>query len=357
MIVAAPVGGDSALRVSGLQWTFNNGSATTLNGNLLLDNVSTVVQVGADFTGGAALINLPGRRLLLSDGVLSGDFNVLLINQGLLHLGALAADGQAGGKDFQQTGTGMLHIDLGGVALNAFDRFNLTGAATLSGALDLALIGGFVPAQGQTFNILTAPSGISGTFSSVSQPAGMPGGLAFTVHYMPFIVQLAVVTSYEAWIDQFGITDPWTKRKGADPEDDGTNNLGEFALDGHPSTPGRSAKSTAKIAPVGGVDALTLTLPVRVGAVPDPADPAGGELVLRQFAEGVAYTIQASENFTPVNWTLTVTEVVGADAASIQAGFDPPLPALHAGWIYRTFRSAGPVAGDPEEFMRIKISE
>jgi len=74
-------------------------------------------------------------------------------------------------------------------------------------------------------------------------------------------------------------------------------------------------------------------------------------------AEGVAYTIQASENFTPVNWTLTVTEVVGADAANIQAGFIPPLPALHAGWIYRTFRSAGPVAGDPEEFMRIKISE
>ena len=145
MTVAAPIGGDSALRISGLQATFQNGSATTLNGNLLLDNTSTVVQVGADFTGGAALINLAGRRLLLSDGVLSGDFNVLLINQGLLHLGALGADGQVQGKDFQQTGTGTLHIDLGGVALNAFDRFNLTGAATLSGALDLALIGGFVP--------------------------------------------------------------------------------------------------------------------------------------------------------------------------------------------------------------------
>ena len=83
-----------------MQWTFETGSATTLNGNLLLDNTSTVVQVGADFTGGAALINVPGRRLLLSDGVLSGDLNVLLINQGLLHLGALGADGQVQGTGF-----------------------------------------------------------------------------------------------------------------------------------------------------------------------------------------------------------------------------------------------------------------
>jgi hypothetical protein len=94
-----------------LQWTFNKGSAIALNGNLLLDNVSIDRRAGrADFAGGAALINLPGRRLFLSDGVLSADFNVLLINQGLLHLGALGADGQVQGKDFEQSGTGMLHI-------------------------------------------------------------------------------------------------------------------------------------------------------------------------------------------------------------------------------------------------------
>ena len=50
------------LRISGLQWTFETGSIITLNGNLLLDNASTVIQPGADFAGGAALINVPGRR-------------------------------------------------------------------------------------------------------------------------------------------------------------------------------------------------------------------------------------------------------------------------------------------------------
>jgi hypothetical protein len=48
-----------------------------------------------------------------------------------------------------------------------------------------------------------------------------------------------------------------------------------------------------------------------------------------------------------------VTEVTGADAAAIQLG----LPALNPGWTYRTFRSPGPVAGDPLEFMRVKISD
>ena len=30
---------------------------------------------------------------------------------------------------------------------------------------------------------------------------------------------------------------------------------------------------------------------------------------------------------------------------------------VNAGWVYRTFRSPGPVAGDPSEFMRIVIGE
>ena len=115
------------------------GGATTLNGDPCSIAASTVVWVGAELHRRCRrfINNLAGRRLLLSDGVLSGDPNVLLINQGLLRLGALALTGGSQGKDFQQTGTGTLHIDLGGVALNAFDRFNLTGAANALRALDL----------------------------------------------------------------------------------------------------------------------------------------------------------------------------------------------------------------------------
>ncbi len=343
--------GESSLAVGGT-FTFENGSTTTLNGNLRLNNPLTVVQVGADFTGSGALINPATRTLRLLDGVASSDFNVLVQNEGVLQLGVVGTDAQVQAADFQQTASGALTMEIGGTALNAFDRLNLTGAAALSGSLNLSLIGGFVPAMGQTFNILTAGGGISGTFTTVTQPAGMPAGLAFSVSYSAFIVQLTVTTPYEAWINSFtSLTDPAQKLKTANPDGDKGNNLAEFALDGNPTSALDSGKVVVKIAPVAGVNALTLTFPVRTGATLDPADPAGGQLVLEQVGDAVSYIIRSSDEL--VNWTLNVTEVIGADATAIRTG----LPALNPGWVYRTFRSPGPVAGDPMEFMWLLIGD
>ena len=345
--------GQSFLQITGTA-NFENGSTTTLNDNLRLNNTLTTVQVGADFTGSGALINPATRTLRLVDGVVSTDFNVLVQNEGLLQLGTVGNDAQVQATDYQQTATGALQIELGGVALNAFDRLNLTGAAALTGGLNLSLIGGFIPAVGQTFNILTASSGISGTFNVFSQPAGMPAGLGFKLNYSAFIVQLEVVTlsPFEIWINTFaGITNPADRLKGANPDNDELINQAEFALDGNPASGAASGKVVMKIAPVAGSNALTLTLPVRTGAILDPADPAGGELGLIKVADAVSYRVQASDQLT--NWTLTVAEVTGADATAIQLG----QPALNVGWGYRSFRSPGPVVGDPVEFMRIFIGE
>lgn len=89
---------------------------------------------------------------------------------------------------------------------------------------------------------------------------------------------LTVVSSFDLWIDSFGITDPAQRAKAANPDGDSLNNLGELALDGDPTSGADDGKVTGKITPVGGVEAFTLTLPVRNGTVPDPADPASGEL-------------------------------------------------------------------------------
>jgi hypothetical protein len=324
-----------------------------LNGNLRLDNPTTIVQPGADFTGSGALINRPTRALQLLDGVVSGDLNVLIQNEGVLQLGAVNSDAQVGGTAFQQAASGTLQIEIGGTASNAVDQFNLTGAAALSGELNLSLIGGFVPALGQTFNILAA-SAISGTFTTISQPGGMPAGMAFSVSYSPLVVQLTVTTPYEAWINSFtSLTVPADKLKTADPDNDGENNLVEFALDGNPTNALATGKVVVKVAPVSGVEALTLTFPVRAGATLDPTDPIGGPLVLVHIGDAVSYRIEASEDLANLSWTQDVTEVVGADAMSIQSG----LPALNAGWVYRTFRSPDPVASDSEEFMHLVIGE
>jgi hypothetical protein len=61
-------------------------------------------------------------------------------------------------------------------------------------------------------------------------------------------------------------------------------------------------------------------------------------------------TVEGSNDLD--TWLLDIDEVTGPDATAIQAG----LPALSSGdWTYRTFRSLGPVTGDPAEFLRAKI--
>ena len=111
------------------------------------------------------------------------------------------------GADFQQTATGTLFFEFTGVALNHFDRFNLNGAASLSGTLNLALLGGFVPRIGQTFNILTATGGISGAFTAVTQPVGMPAGLFFGVAYQTFLAQLVVIDHLPGDYNKNGVVD------------------------------------------------------------------------------------------------------------------------------------------------------
>ena len=119
-----------------------------------------------------------------------------------------------------------------------------------------------------------------------------------------------------------------------------------------PGSGAASGKFVAKIATVGGQKVFTLTFPVRNGATPAAGDPPGGPLVLEQTNDGVIYSVQSSDE--PANWTtLDVSEVTGADAATIQAGLSP----VSAGWSYRTFRTSALVAADPHAFMRVEISE
>ena len=151
------------------------------------------MQVGADFTGAGSLINLPTRSLRLLDGILSTDLGVLIDNQGILQLGAAGQTGQIAAVDYQQAAGGEMEVEIAGTGLTQFDRLNLTGTASLAGTLDLALLGGFLPASGNTFNILSATGGVSGTFSSVLQPASLiAAGRIFNVIYNPTLVQLVV---------------------------------------------------------------------------------------------------------------------------------------------------------------------
>jgi hypothetical protein len=350
--VTVGAGADSTIDVQINRFLdFEATSNTTLTGNLRLVTNNGIIRPGATFGGAGALKIAAGSFV----GALNtANINALLENAGDFHVAGLLATGRTDVKDYQQTASGDLRIDLQGTALADHDRLFVNGTAQIDGDLELFLGGGYVPALNDTFNVLSATGGVIGTFDSVVQPVAMPAGLVFEATYSATLVQIKVVAGspYDAWINSFGsLTDPADKTKDANPDGDDLNNLGEFALDGNPASGVSTGKIVGKIAPVGGVDVMTLTIPVRSGAVLDVGDPAGGELVLKQVADLLTYRIQATDELA--TFSLDVSEVLGPDATTIQAG----LPALNSGWGYRTFRSPGGVAGDPSEFMRAVISE
>lgn len=85
-----------------------------------------------------------------------------------------------------------LGIELGGTIKGAeYDSLTIAGVASLSGTLTTSLINGFVPAVGQSFEILTAAGGVDGTFDSVNLPA-LAGGLYLNLAYAPTAVTISV---------------------------------------------------------------------------------------------------------------------------------------------------------------------
>lgn len=79
--------------------------------------------------------------------------------------------------DYTQAAAGTLQIQLASTA--SFDKLVVDGHTTLAGTLKLSLFGGFMPAVGDMFQVLTATDGITGTFSldftSLSSGTGGPG--------------------------------------------------------------------------------------------------------------------------------------------------------------------------------------
>jgi hypothetical protein len=104
-------------------------------------------------------------------------------------IGTLSIEGR-----FANGGPGTLAIDLGGLAPGTqYDQLIVNGGAALDGtlAVSLANAGGgmFTPMVGNSFTILTATDGISGTFDQLV----LPGGFQWNVAYNASGVVLSVI--------------------------------------------------------------------------------------------------------------------------------------------------------------------
>jgi len=146
--------------------TFSVTGDLTVNGNLLNNaNVTapaTTLLSGGVYQGSGTLIgNLNNTSGVVSPGNSPGTINII--------------------GDYTQGSDGTLNMELGGlVAGSGYDVLNVTGTATLAGAINVSLFGGFVPAAGNSFSLINADS-VIGSFSSLN----LPSGYSFIANYNP----------------------------------------------------------------------------------------------------------------------------------------------------------------------------
>lgn len=145
------------------------------------------------FGGASPTLNVNGGTLHVDN--IQG---VTLINSGTTSPGHSPGLMEVSG-DFTQTSAGTLLIELAGLNPGTeYDRVDVSGTANLDGILDIDLLYGFVPAGGNSFDILMATV-INGAFGTMLFP-DLPPGLYWDLQYLlnpsgTDIVRLNVVDS------------------------------------------------------------------------------------------------------------------------------------------------------------------
>lgn len=214
-----------------------NGESSALSnqGNVFVgvNGTGTVSLFAGGTVSSSASISIGSVGLAQGVGTLIGAVSNAGIVQPGNSIGALAVDGS-----FSQSAVGKLRIDLGGTAAGSYDTLAVSGTAMLGGTLEADLSGLFAPLLGNTFEVVSAMGGLTGTFAAADLPA-LGAGKMWRINYSATAVTLAVklagdyndngvvdAADYNVWRDLLGRTfDPR-----ADGNTDGVINLADFNL-------------------------------------------------------------------------------------------------------------------------------
>ena len=149
---------------SGTTLELNN--KLSLNGNNLTMSGSGTLSVNNAVESGGGTVSLVAAAMTGS-GIIAGD----VVN------GGTVAPGNSPGVltvlgDYDQSADGALVIELAGTQAGVeYDVLGVGGTASLDGLLEVVLIDGFIPAEGDTFQILDFGS-TAGDFAELSLPVG-----------------------------------------------------------------------------------------------------------------------------------------------------------------------------------------
>ena len=180
--------GAGTLTLSGVNT--HTGTTTISAGTLALDATGTIANnsgINLGTTGSTGTLDLTAKSAF-SFGSAQTISGVGTINIGSGQNLTLAGTFAPGNSTGIVNVTGNLLLDSstittlelagsGGVAGTDFDQFNVTGALTLGGTLNLTSLGGFTLDPGDTFQLFTASS-VGGTFAAINL-SGLGSGITY----------------------------------------------------------------------------------------------------------------------------------------------------------------------------------
>ena len=168
------IGATSTFTVGGGNDYVQTGGTTTL---------ASTTSILAVASGHAVDIN---GGTLLGIGTIEGNLNnAATMADSFVHPGLAGAAGTLTVTgDYMDPMASHLVIDIGGpnAGLDGYSQLHVDGTASLAGTLDLSLINGFTPYNGEQFVILTS-TGLSGMFTPGT--GWQEGNVTFTVAYSP----------------------------------------------------------------------------------------------------------------------------------------------------------------------------
>lgn len=346
------------LGYSGILFTVANGGAAT---DLLVSAAITQASGGLGITkAGPGKLALTGASNYTGGTSVTG--GVLKVDGSLgsttvtVASASLAGNGSIGGA-VQLNSGGNLETriaDWTGGAGTGFDDLSVQSVAIQSGTphiitVDTSGLANFSESA-KTFPILLSTAGITG-FNAADFTVSAPGfsgtgtwAVQKSGNNLELVYAPIPVSPYETWAGAMNLTEG-NKGSALDPDSDGLNNLQEFAFDSDPLQPTNDGKRVSVLADPDGAGpegtTLILTLPVRDGSVfQGPGDLVSSPL------DGIFYKIQGSSDLVDFT-TRNVSEATPALASG--------LPALSAGWSYRSFY----VTGSPTDraFLRTVVEE